>query len=103
MRPVTEHAKHLIKQRLFIVFVSYLIAFIVVGIKTNFQLQIAWLYLPLVIPFIIFAIIIPYLRNETIITGAVIEPKGDLNKVFRVIWVFFSGMILFIFIFGKYG
>ena len=100
----TPENEHLFKQRLAIVVVSYLIAFVFVGVKADFQLQIEWISLVIVVPVVLFGIVLPYLKNETIITGAVIGTKDHVSRYFfRVFWVFMSGIIFFIFIFGKHG
>lgn len=101
---MTEEADYRYKQRLVIVVVSYLLALVVVGFKADFQMQIEWLYLLVIVPGVLYTVVIPYLKNETLIfSGAVYEVKGDIDNFFRVILVFFSGVITFIFVFGKHG
>tara|TARA_R110002096_G_scaffold274713_1_gene468423 strand:+ start:78 stop:380 length:303 start_codon:yes stop_codon:yes gene_type:complete len=100
---VTEEPKYLFKQRLGIVIALYLIAFAIVGMKTTFQIQIEWLYLLIIVPGVIYTVVIPYLKNETIILSAVFEIRDHVDKFFRLVLVFLSGVILFAFIFGKHG
>ena len=82
---------------------SYLLALIVVGLKTEFQLQVEWIYLLIIVPGVLYAVVIPYLKNETIIFGAVFGTSGDADKFLQVVLVFFSGVITFVFVFGKHG
>ena len=100
---MTEEPKYLFKQRLGIVIALYLIAFAIVGMKTTFQIQIEWLYLLIIVPGVIYTVVIPYLKNETIILSAVFEIRDHVDKFFRLVLVFLSGVILFAFIFGKHG
>lgn len=98
-----EETDSLFKQRLGIVIVSYIVALVLVGFKADFQLQIEWLYLIILIPALLYTVVIPYLKNETIILRVVYEAKNHVDKFFRIVLVFLSGVITFIFIFGKHG
>jgi len=87
-----------VKYRIGLVILTQFIAIALVGIKQDWAFGVS-IFTPVVAGVAIYAIFVPFVKNQTIVTQVVLELRNEADVLVRYVYVFGASMIVAVFLF----